>query len=279
MKSSHFHFSVLPTKQHSNTPHRTYDWDNHADSSFCWSSPGWRFRFQEFLTRMRMFPRICKKCGESDDVKQRSNVSAKARILSISRIGSATVTRIYKYKVSCCCFPCAFIPSVLITSMIQLLPGNNGRVLLACLRKRPWWHATSWDTDNEDLPAFIRDMYRNPLRYKDRRHRDVLLNHLQNNSCLVSKKGLYLSLQLYSGSNQEINLLDIIPRTYYLESGELVTEGQRSRNLMIVDCRNKRIALTPVVLVNLNDIIWIVIRLPEQTGALEYRLFADWRRF
>ena len=119
--------------------------------------------------------------------------------------------------------------------MIQLLPGNNGRVLLACLRKRPWWHATSRgnapDTDNEDLTAFIWEMYRNPLRYKDRRHRDVLLNHLQNNSCLVSKKGLYLSLQLYSGSNQEVNLLDIVPRTYYLESGELVTEGQRSRNL------------------------------------------------
>jgi tubulin polyglutamylase TTLL1 len=58
-----------------------------------------------------------------------------------------------------------------------------------------------------------------------------ILNHLQNNSCLVSKKGLYLSLQLYCGSNQEVNLLDIIPRTYYLESGELLTEGQRSKNL------------------------------------------------
>lgn len=55
----------------------------------------------------------------------------------------------------------------------QLLPGNNERVLLACLRKRPWWHATPNNTaattdstthEVVQLPSFIWEMYRNPNR-------------------------------------------------------------------------------------------------------------------
>jgi len=38
--------------------------------------------------------------------------------------------------------------------------------------------------------------YRNPKRYKDTRWSGVMLNHLEQNSCLVSKKGLYRCLKV-----------------------------------------------------------------------------------
>jgi hypothetical protein len=108
----------------------------------------------------------------------------------------------------------------------KLLPGNNGRVLLACLRKRPWWHATSkvdaatTDYDqNDELPTFIWEMYRNPKRYKDNAYVDVLLNHLEHNNGLVTKKGLYLTLKEFAEKHNTFSLLDVIPRTYYLPSG------------------------------------------------------------
>lgn len=62
-------------------------------------------------------------------------------------------------------------------------------------------------------------MYRNPRRYKDDVYCDVMLNHLERNSCLVSKKGLYLSLKAHCDENKEINLYSLIPRTYFLASG------------------------------------------------------------
>jgi hypothetical protein len=52
-------------------------------------------------------------------------------------------------------------------------------------------------------------------RYRDNNHENVVLNHLQNNACLVSKKGLYLSLREYCKQNN-MDLLDIVPRTFYL---------------------------------------------------------------
>ena len=110
----------------------------------------------------------------------------------------------------------------------KLLQGNNGRVLLGALRKRPWWHATSkvdaatTDYDqNDELPSFIWEMYRNPKRYKDTSYVDVMLNHLEHNNGLVTKKGLYLTLKAYCDANKDYNLLDVVPRTYYLPSGQV----------------------------------------------------------
>ena len=109
---------------------------------------------------------------------------------------------------------------------------------MACLRKRPWWHATSKvvasTTDNEvddELPSFIWEMYRNPRMYKDDLYRDVMLNHLERNSCLVTKKGLYLSLKAYCDENKEINLLNLIPQTYYLASGSQKQDEPRSKDM------------------------------------------------
>ena len=127
---------------------------------------------------------------------------------------------------------------VTISYDVKLLPGNNGRVLLACLRKRPWWHASAKaeaaTTDNElsvDLPSFVWEMYRNPKRYKDTTYCDVMLNHLEHNNCLVTKKGLYLSLKAYCSKNKDINLLNLIPRTYYLASGSKTSTESRSADM------------------------------------------------
>lgn len=64
-------------------------------------------------------------------------------------------------------------------------------------------------------------MYRNPKRYKDGTHIDVMLNHLEHNNCLVTKKGLYFCLKAYSDKNSDISLLSLIPRTYYLKDNLL----------------------------------------------------------
>lgn len=62
-------------------------------------------------------------------------------------------------------------------------------------------------------------MYRNPKRYKDDCYVDVILNHVEHNNGLVTKKGLYLTLKAYCDQNKDVDLLGIIPRTYYLPSG------------------------------------------------------------
>jgi len=60
-------------------------------------------------------------------------------------------------------------------------------------------------------------MNRNAKRYKEKFYENVLLNHLQKNDCLITKKGLYRCLKTYC-LQQGIDLLKIIPRTFYLKS-------------------------------------------------------------
>lgn len=109
------------------------------------------------------------------------------------------------------------VPKVKGSYRYKLLPGNNVRVVLNALRRRTWWHPCS---NEESLCAntnasIIWEQYRNMARYRDNNHENVVLNHLQNNACLVSKKGLYLSLREYCRQNN-MNLLDVVPRTFYL---------------------------------------------------------------
>jgi hypothetical protein len=103
----------------------------------------------------------------------------------------------------------------------KLLPGNNVRVLLAALRRRPWWHPmtpSSQETDDaSQIPTFLWEMYRNPKRYSGL-YESVLLNHLQNNNCLVSKKGLYFCMKNYC-QEKNIDVLQIIPRTFFISLG------------------------------------------------------------
>lgn len=91
--------------------------------------------------------------------------------------------------------------------------GNNSRALLQCLRKRPWWRSIN---ENNSYSDFIWEMYKNPIRYT-RKHRNVLLNHLWNNSCLVTKKGIFQSVRSFCRSN-ELSMSDYIPQTFFINS-------------------------------------------------------------
>jgi hypothetical protein len=79
---------------------------------------------------------------------------------------------------------------------------------------------TDYDMD-EEVPSFIWEMYKNPKRYKDDTYTDVMLNHLEYNDCLVTKKGLYFCLKAYCEKNSDISLLSLIPRTFYLKNNPL----------------------------------------------------------
>lgn len=69
--------------------------------------------------------------------------------------------------------------------------------------------------DPTKLPSFIWEMYRNPKRYENSNFENVVLNHIQNNECLVAKKGLYFCLKEYCRANG-LDLLQIVPRTFFL---------------------------------------------------------------
>jgi hypothetical protein len=107
------------------------------------------------------------------------------------------------------------------------------------MKKRPWWHAIlaktgeeqddkdddSRNGDNSDdllqhQPSFIWEMYRNSQRYKNPgQYKGILLNHIQKNAHLVTKKGLYLSIRNYCRENS-LDMLSMIPLTFYLAPGE-----------------------------------------------------------
>lgn len=81
-------------------------------------------------------------------------------------------------------------------------------------RLRPWWRCNP-----KLLPTnhFIWEMFRNRTRYKSKKYRRVMLNHIQHNHSLVTKNGLYLSLQAYC-TTTGIELSTIVPQTFYLSS-------------------------------------------------------------
>ena len=125
------------------------------------------------------------------------------------------------------------------------IPGNNGRVILANFRKRPWWHSgnkkqttqgNSEDDSKEKLTNakevkeivnfdMVWEMSRNPKRYKFNDYNTVVLNHLENNCWLVSKKYLYFCIRDYYAKIGKDHH-DIIPRTFYLAPSEDDVKGE-----------------------------------------------------
>lgn len=61
------------------------------------------------------------------------------------------------------------------------------------------------------------EMSRNPKRYSAYDYINVVLNHLENNHWLVSKKRLYFCMRDYYKRLGK-DVLEIIPRTFYLAS-------------------------------------------------------------
>ena len=89
-------------------------------------------------------------------------------------------------------------------------------------------------------------MFRNRNRYKSKKYRRVVLNHIQHNHCLVTKSGLYLSIKEYC-SIAGIDLGTIIPHTFYLSS--LMKNEDRNIELEeFIDHNNNES----------DDIIWIL---------------------
>lgn len=104
----------------------------------------------------------------------------------------------------------------------KICSGNNGRLLLVPFRKRPWWHGSSPSEANDGDSAisgvsFLWEMYRNPHHYRNPAYATVVINHLENNSWLVTKKGLYLTVRDHC-VKVGLNMADVVPRTYYLAS-------------------------------------------------------------
>jgi len=124
--------------------------------------------------------------------------------------------------------------------------GNNGRVVLQAFRKRTWMHPVSSNKEPEksgrevdSRPGssngdskkgsepelnfeILWEMYRSPKRYKTQRYQNVVLNHIQGNNCLVTKKGLFFTLRDYCKSTG-IEVHSIIPRTYFIPPSQ--TDG------------------------------------------------------
>lgn len=119
----------------------------------------------------------------------------------------------------------------------KLYPGNNSLVITQALRKRPWMNLSRDENDvakksykatggesgetkevaNEDAMDLdlIWEQYRLAKRYKTTLYKDTVLNHIQGNPSLVTKKGLYFSLRKYC-DRTGMDLGDIVPRTYFL---------------------------------------------------------------
>lgn len=128
---------------------------------------------------------------------------------------------------------------------------------MAAMKRRPWWHAIlsadSDETMSGQQPSFVWEMYRNSLRYKDDAFRYTLLNHIQKNSCLVTKKGLYLSLKAHCAA-QGIDLLSIVPMTFYLAPGAS-TKSMKDDDILLFDEYNAQLQATGC---SPEDALWIL---------------------
>jgi hypothetical protein len=98
-------------------------------------------------------------------------------------------------------------------------------VVMNALRMRPWWRSNP-----KIIPTnhFIWEQFRNRNRYKSKKYRRVMLNHIQHNHSLVTKNGLYLSLKAYCPT-VDIDLATIVPHTFYLSA--VPGDGDRSTEL------------------------------------------------
>lgn len=80
------------------------------------------------------------------------------------------------------------------------------------LSKRPWLQPVKEHTPKAN---FIWEMYRNPNRYKTSKYARVVLNHIENNACLVTKHGLYESIKQYCAETGT-HMSSVIPLTFHL---------------------------------------------------------------
>lgn len=198
------------------------------------------------------FPVLSKKLTLQNKITTSTSMS---KLPLLNRRKSSSKPKVYKYKV---------------------LAGNNTRVILNSFRKRPWWYASQLTStsesesndDTNDMPQFIWQMYRSSSHYQNSTYNNVMLNHLQRNHCLVSKKGLYYCLKDYCDRTSS-DISNIIPKTFYLSTKisqsktkcddrlEFIQYNQ-SPNTEVRESDSISDINTNQVNLSVNDIIWIV---------------------
>jgi hypothetical protein len=126
----------------------------------------------------------------------------------------------------------------------KLYPGNNSLVITQAFRKRTWISLSKSENDvakkayktttSSDIEAGVKEskeadaaesidfdivweQYRLAKRYKTALYKECVLNHIQGNPSLVTKKGLYFSIKTYCEKNG-LELSDVVPRTFYLHA-------------------------------------------------------------
>ncbi len=104
-------------------------------------------------------------------------------------------------------------------------PGNNSLVILNALRRRPWFGSASKSAPLGDPSInLVWEMYRYPKRCSATPASSLCaLNHLDGNSSIVSKKGLYKNLLLYcqnsaDAPNGSVSINDLVPPTFLVKS-------------------------------------------------------------
>ena len=74
-------------------------------------------------------------------------------------------------------------PKPPLTYQYHVGKGNNSRLILQALRKRPWFVPKN---DSSKQRVFVWEMYRNRKRFEREKNR-IACNHLEHNTCLVNK--------------------------------------------------------------------------------------------
>lgn len=116
------------------------------------------------------------------------------------------------------------------------------------MNSRSWWHPlrnskqTSENSSSkskkggggevEEEPNLIWEMYRSKPRYNLGLNQNTILNHLENNPGLSSKKGLFFSLlSLFNKEKKLDKLYEVVPKTFYLSPKDKINDRDQLKEL------------------------------------------------
>ena len=107
-------------------------------------------------------------------------------------------------------------PKPPLTYQYHVGKGNNSRLILQALRKRPWFVPKN---DSSKQRVFVWEMYRNRKRF-EREKNKIACNHLEHNTCLVNKDGLYRTMRAYCQGEGREPMDQFMPLTFHVTNLE-----------------------------------------------------------
>ena len=107
-------------------------------------------------------------------------------------------------------------PKPPLTYQYHVGKGNNSRLILQALRKRPWFVPKN---DSSKQRVFVWEMYRNRKRFEREKNR-IACNHLEHNTCLVNKDGLYRTMRAYCATEGREPMDQFMPLTFHVTNLE-----------------------------------------------------------